>query len=274
MRTLLQRILFWMLLVFVMQVSVLAEAAEENRTYFPPVLMYHDVKEVPLNYFDVTVEDFAAQLDWLKSEGYTTLSIEEFTEIVREQKEFPDKSVLLTFDDGYLGIYKYATPELEKRGMKATFFIVPDLVGIRDGEYPYINRDELKELANNPLISIGSHTMTHPHLDELDSKTQAEEIEKSKKTLEKWIGKSVNSIAFPFGAYNKYVIREVKKAGYDVSFAVQDRGLVHELPRYSIPRFYVGLEFGKDNLGKFKYYVEHYKDMPAAAFAERWEVIE
>ncbi len=73
-------------------------------------------------------------MDWLKSEGDTTLFIDEFTEIVREQKEFPEISVLLTFDDGYLGIYKYATPDLEKRGMKAAFFIVPELVGIREGE--------------------------------------------------------------------------------------------------------------------------------------------
>ncbi len=274
MKTFFKRGLFLLVLVCLLQFSLAAAAVKEDRSYFPPVLMYHDVKEVPLNYFDVTVEDFAAQLDWLKSAGYTTLSMDEFAEVVREQREFPEKSVLITFDDGYLGIYKYARPELEKRGMKATFFIIPNLVGMPDDTYPYINLDELKELAGNPLISIGSHTMSHPHLEQLEAEAQREEIQHSKQVLEEWIGKRVNSIAFPYGAYDKSVLREVQNAGYDISFSVQDRGLLHESARYSIPRIYVGLELGKNHLNMFRYYVEHYKYMPADAFAERWESIE
>ncbi len=274
MKAVLKRCSFLMLLVFLVQFSLAAAAEKENRSYFPPVLMYHDVREVPLNYFDVTVEDFGAQLDQLKREGYTTLSMDEFAAIVRERKAFPEKSVLITFDDGYEGIYKYARPELEKRGMKATFFIIPDLVGMPDDTYPYISLEELKELAGNPLFSIGSHTMSHPHLDQLEAEAQKEEIQNSRKVLEEWTGKQINSLAFPYGAYDKSVIREVQEAGYDVSFAVQDRGLLHELPRYSIPRIYVGLELGKNHLNMFRYYVEHYKYMPAAAFAERWESLE
>ncbi|WP_296770929.1 polysaccharide deacetylase family protein [Selenomonas sp.] len=247
---------------------------EDSRAYFPPVLMYHDVKAVPLNYFDVSVEDFCAQLDWLKKAGYQTLSMEEFTAIVQKGQPFPKKSVVITFDDGYKGIYDYAAPELKKRGMKATFFIIPDLVGVPDDTYPYITKEELKELSSSNLFSIGSHTMSHPHLDQLEAEEKQKEICQSKKVLEEWTGRPVTSLAFPFGAYDKSVIKEVKAAGYQVSFAVQDRGLLHEKARYSIPRIYVGLEMGKDNLSLFQHYVKHYKDMPAAAFVERWEFFE
>lgn len=73
--------------------------AAYSRADFPPVLMYHDVRETALNYFDVTTEDFAAQLDRLKADGYQTLSMEEFVAIVKEGGIFPEKSVLITFDD-------------------------------------------------------------------------------------------------------------------------------------------------------------------------------
>ena len=69
--------------------------AEENRAFFPPVIMYHDIKTTPQNNFDVLIEDFCAQLDWLKAEGYETLSINDFMQYL-SQDSFPEKSVLLT----------------------------------------------------------------------------------------------------------------------------------------------------------------------------------
>ena len=62
----------------------------EDRAYFPPVLMYHDMKETPDNYFDVTVEDFRTQPDWLRAEGYKTLSMEAFVAIVKAGEPFPE----------------------------------------------------------------------------------------------------------------------------------------------------------------------------------------
>ena len=63
----------------------------------------------------------------------------------------------------------------------------------------------------------------------------------------------------------------VRDAGYDVSFAVQDRGLLHEDAKYSIPRIYMGLELGKEHLDRFSDHVNRYKKMPAELFVERWE---
>ncbi len=57
----------------------------------------------------------------------------------------------------------------------------------------------------------------------------------------------------------------------DVSFVVQDRGLLHEDAKYSIPRIYMGLELGKEHLDRFSDYVNCYKKMPAELFVDRWE---
>ena len=145
------------------------QTAAESCADFPPVLMYHDVRETPLNYFDVTVEDFRAHLDQL-------------------------------------------TPEERRR-----------------------------------------------------------EIADSKQLLEKWSGRKIESLAFPYGAYEKSVIREVRAAGYALSFTAQDRGLFHEPARYSIPRIYVGLELCRENIERFGDSVRSYREMPAALFVERWE---
>jgi len=248
--------------------------AAYSRADFPPVLMYHDVRETALNYFDVTTEDFAAQLDRLKADGYQTLSMEEFVAIVKEGGRFPEKSVLITFDDGYRGIYERALPELAKRGMKATFFIIADSLDKDEGAYPYVTKEQLKKMAASPLVSIGSHTCTHAHLEQIDSSERREELVRSREKLEKLTGRKIEAIAFPYGSYDKSVIEAVRDAGYDVSFAVQDRGLFHEDAKYSIPRIYVGLELGKEHLDRFSDYVNRYKKMPAELFVERWEYFE
>ena len=143
-----------------------------SRADFPPVLMYHDVRETALNYFDVTTEDFAAQLDRLKADGYQTLSMEEFVAIVKEGGRFPEKSVLITFDDGYRGIYERAFPELAKRGMKATFFITADSLDKDKGAYPCVTKEQLKKNGGFPL---GVHRFPHLYPRPMSTKMRLEE---------------------------------------------------------------------------------------------------
>lgn len=261
----------FVLALILIQPKIFAKALEETREYFPPVLMFHDIREKPLNYMDVQFEDLKKILDWLQKDGWKTLSMDEFVSCVEQGKPFPKKSVLITFDDGYTGIWNYAAPELEKRNMKATFFIVPKTVDVAKGNYPHITTEQLKSLANNPLFSIGCHTMSHSALKSLTEDQLTEEIVNSKKVLEEMTGTKIKAFSYPEGGYNKSIIKKVIDAGYSVAFAVQDRGLFHESPRWSIPRIFVGYELGNKDFELFKWYVRNYKKMPAGAFAERWE---
>ena len=255
-----------------MLIFKITEAAiEENRAYFPPVIMYHDIKLMPINNFDVTLKDFRKQLDWLKSSGYKTLSIDEFIEIVQEGKEFPKKSVLITFDDGYADSLAYAVPELQKRDMKATFFISSWYLGKVTKGYPYMKESDIKTLAEDPLFSIGSHTVKHLHLDKVEAENQISELNESKEYLEKLTGKSIRAISYPFGDYNAEIIANTKAAGYEIAFAADDRGLFGEPARFSIPRIYMGLLLCGNNQEMFKKYVRDYKKMPAEAFTARWQ---
>ena len=262
-----------LLLFFALPLTVSAKAPEENRASFPVVLMYHDIKTKPLNTFDVTRDDFSAQLDWLREKGYRTLSMEEFVSGIKKQS-FPEKSVLITFDDGYEGICLHAAPELRKRNMHATFFIITESIDKALEGYPYITMQQLTELAADPLFSIGSHTMRHPFLTRLSPQEKIEELTRSKIKLETLTGRPVLALAYPYGDYDASVIAALKESGYLAGFAVNDRGMGNAPARYSIPRIYMGMELGKNNQKLFKKYVKAYKKMPKEAFAERFAVIQ
>ena len=245
--------------------------SDENRAYFPAVVMYHDIRTEPLNYFDVTVNDFCSQLDWLKANNYETLTLEEFAEYIRKGESFPEKSVLITFDDGYSGIYNYAFPELRKRNMKAVFFITAGVIDKVEGTYPHVTRKELQEIAADKNFSIGSHTMTHSNLMKLSYDEKINELVDSKRILKEITGREIISMAYPEGNYDKHVIEAVKEAGYEIAFAVQDRGLFDESAHYSIPRIFAGMKLAQDDHALFKEYVKSYKSMPPDAFTERWQ---
>ena len=85
-----------------------AAAAARARQDYAPVLMYHDIKVKPLNGFDVTRDDFRKQLDWLQAHHYQTLSMEEYLAILEQGRPFPEKSILITFDDGWRDNVAYA----------------------------------------------------------------------------------------------------------------------------------------------------------------------
>ena len=78
------------------------------------------------------------------------------------------------------------------------------------GDYPYITKEELKKMAASPWVSIGSHTRTHAHLEQIDSNQQREEIRSSRELLEKWTGRKIEALAFPYGGYDKSVIEAVR----------------------------------------------------------------
>ena len=262
---------FFVLIAALLTCSARSEAAVvKDRAYFPPVIMYHDVKLFALNGFDVTLKDFVEQIKWLQRNNYQTLSMDEFVSIVESGKKFPSRSVLITFDDGYQGAGLYAARELRDRGMKATFFIIPEMIGKSIEGYPYMTEAELKTIAESECFSIGSHTIDHPHLDQLTAEELSRQLLESKATLENMIGRSINSIAYPYGDYSQEVIDGVKAAGYSVAFAVQDRGLFDREARWSIPRIYMGLILSGDKQKLFKQYVNNYRKMPPEAFAERF----
>jgi peptidoglycan/xylan/chitin deacetylase (PgdA/CDA1 family) len=131
-----------------------------------PILMYHHIGAPP-NPNDtraarlyVAPDQLDRQLTEIQQAGYTTITLDDLVSALNGGAALPDKPLILTFDDGYQDFYSNAYPLLQHHHDKATAYIITGRVG-KSG---YMTWDELAELASAPLITIGAHTQTHPHL--------------------------------------------------------------------------------------------------------------
>lgn len=194
----------------------------------PRVLMYHMVREhidgAKFNKLRVKPDAFEEQISWLKSEGFHFVTMQELQE---NWGKHPEKTVAITFDDGYLDNLENAFPILEKYQAKATIYVVVDRhdrdwstykkAHHNSGELarePKLNDDQVRQLANSGLVEIGSHTLTHANLSKLDDDQCLNELVQSKLQLESMTGKPVSSFAYPFGIYFQRDVDLAKQAGY------------------------------------------------------------
>jgi peptidoglycan/xylan/chitin deacetylase (PgdA/CDA1 family) len=181
---------------------------------------------VVLTYHSVTSEErplFARQMDTLLR----------YAKPVRADIEaLPPEGgryAVLTFDDGMQNIVDNALPELEKRSIPATLFIITDVLGKipdwecfgpRDtGEELVMSEEQLRKLPSD-LVEIASHTMTHPVLPQIDREKLAQEVEGSRAKLAKMLGREIKLLSFPYGAFNDDVVDACRKAGYERVFSV------------------------------------------------------
>ncbi len=155
-----------------------------------PVLMYHHIG-APSRYF-TSLADFTAQMDWLKANGYETVTVAQLYEAEYGGRTLPPKPVVLTFDDGN-GDQRLAFPVLAARGFVATYFIVS---GVRN-----LSDDELVMLARTGN-DIESHTVSHPFLTRTNDGALAGEMRRSRDDLEAHIGWPVRYLAYPYGDQN------------------------------------------------------------------------
>ncbi|MBD3272241.1 MAG: polysaccharide deacetylase family protein, partial [Elusimicrobia bacterium] len=131
--------------------------------------------------------------------------------------------------------YNTAVPLLEQYGFKAIFFIVSESIG-RDNFWhdpatepriPMMNEEELKRLIDRGH-EIGSHTLHHPNLARSDRTRVFEEVNQSKKHLEKRLKCSIVSFAYPYGAgaHEPAIVDTVRAAGYRFACSIR-QGLAH-----------------------------------------------
>lgn len=93
-----------------------------------PVLMYHHVSPNP-GLVTVSPETFTAQMEYLAQSGFTALTADQFLAFLQGKADVPGKSVLITFDDGYLDNCVHAWPVLQRLGLHAVIFVVTGWIG-------------------------------------------------------------------------------------------------------------------------------------------------
>lgn len=192
-----------------------------------PILMYHGVSnEVGARhpYFETNIspEMFDAHLQFLRDRGYTGVHLPELLRNLADGRK-SDRLVAITFDDAYLNFFTHAYPRLRKHGFKATLYAASALVGKQGtclGPEPIMNWEQLREVSGNG-IEIGSHSVSHRKLHELDPRELEDEVKTSKAEIENRLGSAVRSFAHPFAfpehdkQYARAFASLLKDAGYD-----------------------------------------------------------
>lgn len=202
----------------------------KNISYiYPRVLMYHMISEhLPknqskFNRLRVKPSEFEKQLIWLKENGFKSFTLSELVRL----ENIPEKSVVLTFDDGYEDNFRNAFPLLQKYGFKATIYIVLnrfennwatdkdlDKASNELNNEKMLTNEQIKVMLDSGLIEIGSHTLDHVNLPKLNKEEKERQLIESKKQIENIFAIKCDSFAYPFGFYDEDSVKIVENIGY------------------------------------------------------------
>ena len=176
-------------------------AANQSSSYMKSrSLLYHDIHSDNC-YTDMStsLDMFIKHINVIREMGFNIVS-----DITREEGQ-----IQLTFDDGFLGIYDNIKI-INELDVPVKLFIITSYIG----KPSHLDKSQLLELSNNPLITIGSHTDSHKRLSNLDNEDVLNELICSKEILESLLGVNVNDLCYPEGKFDKRVIRFAKDVGY------------------------------------------------------------
>ncbi len=206
-----------------------------------PVLMYHHVSSHKGALVTITPENFESHARFLADEGYKTLSLDEFAAFKKGRLELPKKSVLITFDDGWIDNYLVAYPILKKYSLRATIFIVTDWVersneDKRGDDDIYIpNHKEGKKLAYeepasavvnwndlanmNDVFDFASHSNAHDN-ESLGLDEWRDDLALSKAHI-KAHGGNTQHLCWPRGNYTKELMDLAENLGFEALYTTK-----------------------------------------------------
>ena len=182
-----------------------------------PILLYHEIA-YRHSVISTPVEVFRSQMAWLKQAGIEVLPLNEIAHRLDDGMLLPRKAVCLTFDDGLAGVYDHAFPILLEFSLPAVLFLVTDYCGLSNNwpgqpdafrGFPIVNWEQVQEMEAAG-IGIGSHSLSHPRLDQLSLPELQHQIRGSKEAIAEHISSPVDWFAYPFGRYSYDVLQVVK----------------------------------------------------------------
>jgi len=178
------------------------------------VLIYHRVGSGTDSFIDVPLPVFKAQLDYLQ-ENYEIVSLDGAVDAIQTMG-LRNNVAVLTFDDGYYDFYTNALPVLQRRNLPAVLYLATYFIetgqrfpwdakftGNKGASVRPLTWGELQDIAKFNLVTLGSHTHTHPRLDRISCNELEEEITVSSALIETNLGIRPTHFASPMGIYSQ-----------------------------------------------------------------------
>ncbi len=177
--------------------------------------MYHSVSDVSERdkkirstnpAYSLTVGQFREQMECIRKNEYKTIHL---NQLLGSNTEVPQKSLVITFDDGWTDNYTNVLPILKEYGLTATIFVITGTIG----QSNYMDWNQLRDMSKAG-ISIQSHTVSHKPLAGLTDHQLMYELTDSKQSIEDHLGRPVYFLSLPHGVFNNRIRRKVYAAGY------------------------------------------------------------
>ena len=171
-----------------------------------PILMYHSVSEGRQEgvrpYYETTTSSqvFAEHMKFLHENEYSVIDFGYVARCLKRGKRIEQKTVVITFDDGFHDFYTQAFPVLQRYRFSATVFLPTGF--IRNVRRSFSGKEcitwnEVRELHGKG-VTFGSHTVTHPRLSLLELQHVEFELKHSKERIQNEIGEPIDSFSYPF----------------------------------------------------------------------------
>lgn len=236
-----------------------------------PILMYHHVCPQP-GLITVSPENFSDQMAWLAAEGYYTASCVDLEGFLCG-KPLPRKSVMITFDDGYLDNYVHAYPVLRQRGLHAIVFAVTDWIGaevagrpvagdattpptfnhrqciehIQNGraDAAMMRWSEIRRTQADGVFEVHSHTASHTRWDKIShnaaEKTAAltDDLQRSRAALRQHLGFDDTHLCWPQGYFDADYQAVARAQGFTHLYTTHPGTTLPGSPADALPRIVV-----------------------------------
>ena len=217
-----------------------------------PVLAYTDMTNAPSGSKTVSAAEFGRQMDYLKDNGYVTVSLDRFVGFLDLQDQLPSKAVLITLDDAGGWAYSIAFPALKQRSMLAAFFIAPDDIG-RPGKVTW---SQLAEMAAAGMqIGIYGPGITKRTKEDVKAYLEAYEaqIATPRREFRRRLKNPCRYYVYPRGVSNDLTIAMLKKHGFKAAFTRDEGSNPFFADNFKIKRFVIN---GHDGMNRFRQHLE------------------
>jgi peptidoglycan/xylan/chitin deacetylase (PgdA/CDA1 family) len=224
--------------------------------HWPVILMYHAVDPAGgASRYVVPAARLARHLAWLRRRGFVPLALDALLEAKREHRLPPPRSIVVTFDDGYVDVATIAEPILRRYGFPATVFLVSTAMGAP------MQWDDESELTGRAIMSypmardlrrsgvaFGAHSRTHPRLTRVPREVVEHEVVDSRSELEAELGVPVTTFSYPYGKHDATVRSIVERAGFSGACGLEPGPNTAAVPRFALRRIDV---YGTDSVLRF-----------------------
>ncbi|MBO0603197.1 polysaccharide deacetylase family protein [Sporosarcina sp. E16_3] len=194
-----------------------------------PVLMYHDLvrNKTDQNTSTLEIAKFKEQMDYLKANGWTTITPQQLESWVAKKGSLPKKSVLITFDDGYKSTIDLAYPILKNHGFQATSFLITSRIN-RQGvvsEMDILQTQDVYSYQNHTHLFHMFNSFTNLSLLQYESESAIfEDIQQANNAIEQIIGGDyqVMAHAYPYGKRSLAAIHALQETGITSAYTIDE----------------------------------------------------